>query len=259
MKEKKEKGSTKKISGYKFLIRQLDNIAATTKIEYKKKHEKISSEFLLKHGNISGSFNPKDWKYVESSADELRQYEINFEGYSNYQELLEDATFFCQFVARPAYEMDKGRVHRCASRIAIILAVTAAEDFVNLEFNSKGWSLKDSDNKQWVSFKDKWKRLLPDYGDTFGFFNTLISMRDDIIHFKENKVTDSNLQKVVSMNHKTALRGITTVQNMIRQYKSKEKYDTEIFWMAVLISDFIAIMKKLQSKIDKNQSSNGNS
>jgi hypothetical protein len=83
------------------------------------------------------------------------------------------------------------------------------------------------------------------------FLNDLIDIRHNIVHFKENEINDNDLSTLTDLNYKKALDGITIVQNMIREYKGNKKYDTELYWMNLLVTDFTEIIRKLMKKLDR--------
>ena len=191
-----------------------DIIAATSSFEFKQKLEKKLCEKLMKKTEFTNA------QYVEPTVDEINNMQFSIDQFSNYTEMLEDALLLCSIFSKRGYEHDNGRVHRSMARISILLAITAAEDYVNYilltQFNYSKNKLSELD------IVTKWEKLLPDLKTKYPDFFMIKKIRNkSVVHFKGHKNT--TLQEILDLNYENGLKATDVVINMIKDYENNPK------------------------------------
>ncbi|MEN3333347.1 MAG: hypothetical protein V7641_2712 [Blastocatellia bacterium] len=237
---------TPKLTKYELLEFQLENIAALNPLEYKEKAEKVMFEFLEQTDKqFKNTF--KGAKYVKPTEASLNSMAINIEGYSNYRELLEDAQVMNSLFAKTAYSKESGMLHRSIARIALILAITAAEDYVNLKcVYDKKLTKTAVKNK---SLMQKWTVLIPDLAHRFPSFSGLIKLRNDkIIHFKAHD--KPSLDHITDLNFENAQKAVQTVLEMIKHYEKSPATCIRSLNSARFLADLIKLAEELSQRIN---------
>ena len=185
---------------------ELMNIAAISPAEFRRKLDRIICGFMLQnHAEFKGG------TYVEEDDDSLAELKIKLSGFSYHGEILTAANVF-SWIAEIAYKKDLGLLHRNLARVAITLAITAAEDYANLIcLHEKSMT---EQNLRKMSLHSKWTLLVPQLAAQLADFKGCIDLRNDmIIHLK--KQADLPLDFITEINYENAVKAIRTVQDMI--------------------------------------------
>ncbi|THF52988.1 hypothetical protein E6C50_01920 [Flavobacterium supellecticarium] len=216
----KRKDLGKDLSVFKKVELLMSNICALTEEEFLYEYDKSISEVLGKSQDFNSQLKSwlklDDWHKQFDGIHPSNSTNIEISGYSNYKELLEEAHMYADIVAKRAYENKQGRLHRSSSRISILLSITAAEDFANLQCSKVlGWSKKKVSSKSLI---DKWKDLIPGFETEFSEFKRHLKIRNEsIIHFKNSETLD--LKHIINLNHKNAKELVELVISMILKSK----------------------------------------
>lgn len=219
----KRKDKAKDMSIYRLVQLAMSDICALSEEEFLTKYDEcVVDAFKVKPKEFDDKVN--DWLGVDNWRKHFdgpfpsgpMNLEIN--GYSNYQELMQEAHYYAEFIAKRAFEMGRGRLHRSASRISILLTITASEDFVNLQCGKNiGLSKRQIGNKSLI---EKWKLLLPDLKEELTEFKCYLKIRNNsIIHFKNSDKLE--LKHIIDLNFENAKKLNKLVLNMMLEYKVK--------------------------------------
>ena len=227
----KRKEQIKDLSIYQLIQYSMSDICALTEDEFLTKYDEcVVKVFKDKPKELDEKLNSwlgvENWRKHFDGPFPSGPTDLNINGYSNYKELIDEAYFYAEFIAKKAYKMNKGRLHRSNSRISILLSITAAEDFVNLQC-SKNLGL----NKRKIGSKsliEKWNLLSPDFDENFPDFKNYLAIRNNsIIHFKDNEKLD--LKHIIDLNYLNAKRLTELVLEMILKYKTIMRDVWDIF------------------------------
>jgi len=217
----RRKEITKDLSIYTLIQLSMSDICALTEDEFLREYDKCVVEvFKEKPKELDAKLN--DWLGVENWRKHFdgpfpsEPTDLVINGYSNYKELMDEAKLFADHLAKRAFKMEKGRVHRSTSRISILLSITASEDFANLQCFK---NLKLSKRKIGsISLLEKWRLLIPDFDNKFSEFSKFLKIRNtSIIHFKDSDKLD--FKNIIDLNYKNASSLVELVLKMMLEYK----------------------------------------
>ncbi len=219
----KRKDKTKDLSIYRIVQLAMSDICALSEEEFLIKYDEcVVDAFKEKPEEFDEKLNEwlgvDNWRKHFDGPFPSGPTDLEINGYSNYQELMQEAHYYAEFIAKRAYHMGRGRLHRSASRISILLTITASEDFVNLQCSKNiGLTKRQIGNKSLI---DKWKLLLPELEKELIDFKHFLSIRNDsIIHFKNSGKL--KLKHIIDLNYENAKKLNELVLNMMLKYKVK--------------------------------------
>jgi hypothetical protein len=150
--------------------------------------------------------------------------------------------------AKTAYSKELGRLHRSIARIALILAITAAEDYVNLKcVYDKKLTKTALKNK---SLMQKWMMLIPDLAHRFPSFSGFVKLRNDkIIHFKAHD--KPSLDYITDLNFENAQNAVEIVLEMIKHYEKSPATCIRSLNSARFLTDLIKIAEELSQRTSR--------
>jgi hypothetical protein len=218
----KRKQNAKDFSTYQLLDYATSDICALTEEEYLTKYDECMVQvFQNKPEELDKHFNNwlgEDWKEHFDGPFPSGPAHLEINGYSNYKELLDESKFYADFISKRAFDKELGRLHRSGARISILLSITAAEDFANLQCSKNLKLTKNQIGRK--SLRNKWQLLVPDFETKFPEFKDFLKLRNEsIIHFKNSSKLE--IKHIIDLNYKNASALNELIIEMILAYKNK--------------------------------------